>query len=144
MDREDPQTAQPAAPAPATSGKWLHASVTDEAAAVIAAGFSEADRRDPDHARTWIALVDGNSHQIDRIHTAAQARKITIPIVGTSSTSSTHGPHWRPLEPRRRRSHPQAPHPHQQRRLRPVLDLAPRPGTTRTHNSRYLGGLIPQ
>jgi hypothetical protein len=78
---EDPQAAQPAAPAPATSGKWLHASVTDDAAAVIAAGFTEAERRDPDHARTWIALVEGNSHQIDRIHAEAKARKITIPIV---------------------------------------------------------------
>lgn len=78
---EDPKAAQTATPAPVTSGKWLHASVTDDAAAVIAAGFAEADRRDPDHARTWIALVDGNSHQIDRIHAEANARKITIPVI---------------------------------------------------------------
>jgi hypothetical protein len=73
--------ADPPVPVPVTSGKWLHASVTDDAAAVIAAGFAEADRRDPDHRRAWIALVDGNSHQIDRIHAEAQARKITVPIV---------------------------------------------------------------
>ena len=78
---EDPETAQAPVAAPVTSGKWLHASVTDDAAAVIAAGFAEADRRDPDHARTWIALVDGNSHQIDRTRAEAKARKITIPIV---------------------------------------------------------------
>lgn len=72
---------EPSAPAPATSGKWLHASVTDDAAAVIAAGFAEADRRDPDHARAWIALVDGNQHQIDRIRAEAKIRKITIPII---------------------------------------------------------------
>lgn len=78
---EDPEAAQTATPAPVTSGKWLHASVTDDAAAVIAAGFAEADRRDPDHARTWIALVDGNAHQIDRIRAEAKARKISIPIV---------------------------------------------------------------
>jgi hypothetical protein len=77
---EDPQP-EPPAPAPVTSGKWLHASVTDDAAAVIAAGFAEADRRDPDRRRTWIALVDGNAHQIDRIRAEAKARKITIPIV---------------------------------------------------------------
>jgi hypothetical protein len=77
---EDPRPAA-STPAPVTSGKWLHASVTDDAAAVIAAGFAEADRRDPDHARTWIALVDGNSHQIDRIHAEAKARKTTVPIV---------------------------------------------------------------
>jgi hypothetical protein len=78
---EDPEVAQAPAPAPVISGKWLHASVTDEAAAVIAAGFAEADRRDPDHARSWIALVDGNSHQIERIRAEAKARKIIIPIV---------------------------------------------------------------
>lgn len=78
---EDPKAAQPPAPAPLTSGKWLHASVSDDAAAVIAAGFAEADRRDPEHARAWIALVDGNSHQIDRIRAEAKSRKITIPII---------------------------------------------------------------
>jgi hypothetical protein len=77
----DPEAARTATPAPVTSGKWLHASVTDNAAAVIAAGFAEADRRDPDRARAWIALVDGNTHQIDRIHAEAKARKTTIPII---------------------------------------------------------------
>jgi hypothetical protein len=77
----DDDRPEPPAPTPVTSGKWLHASVTDDAAAVIAAGFAEADRRDPDHARTWIALVDGNSHQIDRIRAEAKARRITIPII---------------------------------------------------------------
>jgi hypothetical protein len=78
---EDPDAAKTATPAPVTSGKWLHASVTDDAAEVIAAGFAEADRRDPERRRSWIALVDGNSHQIDRIRAEAKARKITIPIV---------------------------------------------------------------
>jgi len=35
------QAAQTATAAPVTSGKWLHASVTEDAAAVIAAGFAE-------------------------------------------------------------------------------------------------------
>jgi hypothetical protein len=52
------------APGPRTQGKWLTASVTSD---VIAAVFDEARRRDPDHERTWIALVDGNNHQIDQI-----------------------------------------------------------------------------
>ena len=47
--------------------KWLKASVTDDASAVIAEMFNEADRRDPEHHLTWVALVDGNNHQIDRI-----------------------------------------------------------------------------
>ena len=70
-----------AQPAPAARGKWLHASVTDDAAAVIAAGFDEATRRDPDHQRDWVALVDGNAHQIQRIRTEADARKVKVTIV---------------------------------------------------------------
>ncbi|MGA2011636.1 MAG: ISKra4 family transposase [Solirubrobacteraceae bacterium] len=61
--------------------KWLKASVSDDASAVIAEMFNEADRRDPDHERRWVALVDGNNHQIDRIKIEARKRKITIPIV---------------------------------------------------------------
>lgn len=38
-------------------------------------------RRDPDHARTWVALVDGNNHQIDRIEKEAKARGVTVCIV---------------------------------------------------------------
>jgi hypothetical protein len=57
-----------ARPAPVAAGKWLHASVTDDAAAVIAAGFDQATRRDPDHRRDWVVLVDGNTHQLDHVH----------------------------------------------------------------------------
>ena len=52
---------------PAAAGKWLTASVTKDIAAVIAAGFAEAERRDPGHGRTWMALVDGNATQIEAI-----------------------------------------------------------------------------
>jgi hypothetical protein len=38
---------------------------------VVGRIFDEADRRDPTHARTWTALVDGNNHQIDRIQAEA-------------------------------------------------------------------------
>src|SRR5438046_757742 len=69
-------------PAPSAAGKWLHASVSDDAAAVIAAGFAEADRRDPDHQRTWVALVDGNAHQIDRIRAEARTRNVPVAVVG--------------------------------------------------------------
>ena len=74
------QTRQPN-PAPAASGKWLTASVSHDAATVIAAGFAEAGRRDPDHQRTWVALVDGNTHQIDRIHAESRARGVRVAVV---------------------------------------------------------------
>jgi len=69
------------APGPRTVGKWLTASVTATTAQVITSVFGQAQRRDPDHARTWIALVDGNNHQIDQIKTHARARKITVTII---------------------------------------------------------------
>ncbi|MHB1716785.1 MAG: ISKra4 family transposase, partial [Acidimicrobiales bacterium] len=53
--------------------KWLTASVVNDAAEVIGAAFDEACRRDPAHERTWIALVDGARHQIDRIKAQATA-----------------------------------------------------------------------
>jgi len=77
----EPDTHDAAPAAPRARGKWLTASVTDDAAAVIAAGFTEADRRDPDRQRVWIALVDGNAHQIDRIRAEARARRTTVRIV---------------------------------------------------------------
>jgi hypothetical protein len=66
---------------PKTQGKWLTASVTDDIAAVIAAAFGEADRRDPGHQRTWIALVDGNNAQIDAIGAEAGDRSVTVPVL---------------------------------------------------------------
>jgi len=78
----DPDTPPPAARTrPRAKNKWLKASVTDDARAVIAEMFNAADRRDPEHQRAWVALVDGNDHQIDRIKTEARARKVKIPIV---------------------------------------------------------------
>jgi hypothetical protein len=55
--------------------------VVDDAAQVVAAVFDEADRPDPDHRRSWVALVDGNNHQIDRIQAEASTRRIVVPIV---------------------------------------------------------------
>jgi hypothetical protein len=70
-----------ARPAPVAAGKWLHASVTDDAAAVIAAGFDQATRRDPDHRRDWVVLVDGNTHQLDRVRAEARTRSVKATIV---------------------------------------------------------------
>jgi hypothetical protein len=68
-------------PTPKAKNKWLTASVVDDAAHVVAGVFDEADRRDPDHRRSWVALVDGNNHQIDRIKAEASTRGIDVPIV---------------------------------------------------------------
>ncbi len=68
-------------PAPKAMHKWLTASVVEDAATVVADIFDEAERRDPNHDRTWVALVDGNNHQIDRIKAEAKKRKVKVTIV---------------------------------------------------------------
>lgn len=68
-------------PVPVAANKWLTASVTDDAATVVGRLFEEADRRDPTHAPTWIALVDGNNHQINRIHTEATQHCVDVTIL---------------------------------------------------------------
>jgi hypothetical protein len=68
-------------PGPVTSGKWLAASVKHDAGEVIAAMFDEATRRDPDHRRTWICLLDGNAHQIDRVNAEAATRQVPVTII---------------------------------------------------------------
>lgn len=75
-----PSPAQPADP-PRATGKWLTASVTSDIPAVISDMFDEAERRDPQHQRTWIALADGNNTQIEAISTEAARRGVTVPIV---------------------------------------------------------------
>ena len=74
-------TKEKALPAPKAKHKWLTASVVEDAATVVADIFDEADRRDPVHQRQWVALVDGNNHQIDRIKKEAKQRKLTVTIV---------------------------------------------------------------
>ena len=68
-------------PGPRATGKWLTASVTDDIPAVIAAAFGEAQRRDPGHRRSWIALVDGNRTQIEAITAEAARRGVTMPVI---------------------------------------------------------------
>jgi len=67
--------------APAARNKWLTASVVWDAAEVVSQVFDEAERRDPDHQRPWVALVDGNNHQIDRITHEAAARGVQVTIL---------------------------------------------------------------
>lgn len=68
-------------PAPNATAKWLTASVAESAAPLVGAVFDEAERRDPDHDRRWVALVDGNQHQIDCIHAQATQRNIDVAVV---------------------------------------------------------------
>lgn len=66
---------------PRAKAKWLTASVAEDAAEVVGNVFDEAERRDPRHLRRWVALVDGNNHQIDRIEAEASKRKVSVSVV---------------------------------------------------------------
>ncbi|MGI8684962.1 MAG: ISKra4 family transposase [Acidimicrobiales bacterium] len=68
-------------PAPRATAKWVTASVVDDAAEVIGRVFDEAERRDPQHQRCWVALVDGNNHQIERIEAEAEERTVKVTVV---------------------------------------------------------------
>ena len=71
----------PATPTPHATAKWVTASVVDDAATVIGKVFDEAQRRDPHHLRTWVALVDGNNHQIHSIQAQAKTRQLDVTVV---------------------------------------------------------------
>jgi hypothetical protein len=76
--RPDPGTARNA---PRAENRWYTAGITAGRDVTIGKIFAEAGRRDPDHRRTWIALVDGDIHQLGLIQAQAAARGITVAIV---------------------------------------------------------------
>lgn len=67
---------------PAALNKWYTCGITAACAEVITLVFEEADRRDPGRQRDWLALVDGNSHQIGCFtrEAAERGKDITILI----------------------------------------------------------------
>ena len=66
---------------PRAVNRWYTVDITASRAATISAVFDEADRRDPRHQRTWLALADGDQHQINAIRAQAARRQITITIL---------------------------------------------------------------
>jgi hypothetical protein len=66
---------------PVAANKWVCASVVKDTGTVIARVFDEAQRRDPKHRRSWVALVDGASHQIQRITYEAKRRGVKVTII---------------------------------------------------------------
>lgn len=81
ITRPGERPGQPRKDGPAATSKWLTSSVSNDVPTVIAAGFDEADRRDPAHERTWTALVDGNKQQIEAIEAEAARRGVTVTIL---------------------------------------------------------------
>ena len=67
---------------PQALNKWYTCGITATCAEVIAQVMAEAGRRDPELQRDWLALVDGNAHQIACLQNEAadQGKAITILI----------------------------------------------------------------
>lgn len=70
-----------AATRPRARNKRVWASLEKPASSVIRDMFEEASRRDPDHARTWVALVDGNKPQIREIRAEAKRENVKVTLV---------------------------------------------------------------
>ena len=66
---------------PHPEDKRVWASLAQPPAKVIGQAFAEAQRRDPQHTKQWVALVDGNPTQLSLLYTAAAAYGITLCIV---------------------------------------------------------------
>jgi hypothetical protein len=73
--------------APAKAGqvragnRWYAIDLDQGRAATITKAFDEADRRDPARQRPWVALVDGDSHQLTAIQDEATARGVKVTIL---------------------------------------------------------------
>jgi hypothetical protein len=66
---------------PRAQDRWYTCDITASRDVTVGKIFDQADRRDPGHARTWIALVDGDNHQLGLFQAAAADRGITLAIV---------------------------------------------------------------
>jgi hypothetical protein len=68
-------------PAPEAVNRRSRVDIAADRPAAIRWLFDEAGRRDPGHDRDWIALADGDNHQIRLIEAEAAARGITCPVI---------------------------------------------------------------
>jgi hypothetical protein len=64
-------------PAPEAVNRRYRVDIAADRSATISWLFDEGERRDPGHERDWIALADGDNHQIRLFQAEAAARGIT-------------------------------------------------------------------
>ena len=76
----EPQSIKPL-PRPRPQNKRVWASLEHEPADVIAEAFREASSRDVARTQKWVAVVDGNEHQLDLIELCAQRQAVPITVV---------------------------------------------------------------
>lgn len=68
-------------PRPRPQKKRLWASLERETKEVLEAIYDEAESRDPERSKTWVALVDGNEHVLSWLEFLASEREARITVV---------------------------------------------------------------
>ena len=68
-------------PRPRAQDKRVWASLEKEPAEVLAEAFAEAQRRDPQHRLPWMAVVDGNEHQLNLLERLRAVYGVEMDIV---------------------------------------------------------------
>jgi hypothetical protein len=66
---------------PKALNRWYTVDIAADRASTVSDVFDQAERRDPGHARTWIALVDGDIHQIGLFQDQAAERGMKVTIL---------------------------------------------------------------
>jgi hypothetical protein len=66
---------------PRPENKRVWASITEDAFDVIGDALEEAERRDPNHQKTWLILVDGGEHQLRCIRQWLRKKRIRATII---------------------------------------------------------------
>ncbi len=66
---------------PRPQDKRVWASLAKDPEDILAEAFAEAERRDPSHRKSWVALVDGNSTQLEILLKLAARHRVELPIV---------------------------------------------------------------
>jgi hypothetical protein len=66
---------------PRPQDKRVWASLAKEPEEVLAETFAEAERRDPSHRKSWVALVDGNTTQLEILRKLAGQHRVELTIV---------------------------------------------------------------
>ena len=68
-------------PRPRPQAKRVSASVIKPMRLVVRETFDEMERRDPNHDKRWVLLVDGAEHPLDVIEAEAKRRRVEITIL---------------------------------------------------------------
>ena len=66
---------------PRPQNKRVAATVAHDQRAAIGAMFDEAQRRDPEHRRTWVVVIDGSDPQAEAVQREADQRGVRVVIV---------------------------------------------------------------